>query len=138
MLKKYTKKVVAVSILFMSIFMFASTVYAAYHYYLENVGDTVMEYSDSELSGNIYVNATFHTQYYDGELEYQLQKKGLLGYSNVGKKQKQSTYRKSQDLVWWKSNSKTMYRGFIEMTKKDTDSIYTGLSGYLSVGENNQ
>lgn len=137
MLKKYSKKVVALSFIFISMFALVSTVYASYHYYLENEGQTVMEYSDSELSGNIYVKATFQTQLYNGELTYQLQKKGLFGYSNVGSKQTQSTYRKSQDQAWWYKNPKTMYRGFIELSKKDTNSVYAGLSGYLSVGENN-
>ncbi len=137
MFKRHSKKVFLTVTLMLSIFMLISEAFASYHYVLEYVGDAVMEYSDTEIKGNIYVNATFHTKYYNGELEYQLQKKGLFGYSTVGNRQRKSTYNQTQDHAWWYCDTKTMYRGFIELTKKDTNSVYKSLSGYLSVGSNN-
>ncbi len=138
MFKRESKKLFVILTLVLSVFMFTLEAFASYHYVLEYVGDTVMEYSDTELKGKIHVNATFSMQYYDGELEYQLQKKSLFGYSNVGNRQRKSTYNKTQDYAEWDcSNSKTMYRGFIELTKKDTRGSYNSISGYLSVTSNN-
>lgn len=137
MFKKYSKRVMVAFIFFMSFFMLATEVFASYAFTLYKEGDTVMEYSDSKLKGNVYVRADFSPQYYDGELEFQLQKKGLFGYSNVGNRQRKSTYGKAVEIAYWQSNTKTEYRGFIELTKADSPTRWSCISGYLSVGQNN-
>ncbi len=110
--------------------MFLSPVFA-YSYTLREVGDTVMEYSDKELKGTIHVVATHYPQYYRGELEFQLQKKGIFGYSNYGKKQTYSTYNNTKSTAEWSCNTKTMYRGFIELTKADSPTRYSSINGSL-------
>lgn len=132
MFKQHSKKIIAASFLLMSIFMFTSPVFAKYSYTLREEGDTVMEYSDTKLSGTIYINATHYPQYYRGELEFSLQKKGLLGtYSNYGSKYRRTTYNSSHDIVDWKCKTKTMYRGFIELTKADSPTRYSSINGSL-------
>ncbi len=130
MFKQHSKKLIMFSFLFISSFMFLSHVFA-YSYTLREVGDTVMEYSDTKLSGTIYVTATHYPQYYRGELEFQLQKKGILGYSNYGNKKAYSTYNKTVDKADWYSKTNTNYRGFIELTKADSPTRFSSISGSL-------
>lgn len=139
MFKKYSKKIFVFSALFMSIFMFTSTVFAEYDFVLNKVGETYMEYSETKLKGNIMVKAVHYPQKYNGEIQLQLQRKELLGYKTVGNRQNFSTYNLNVTCAYWDTSKYVSYdyRGFIELTQKDTNSAYNGLSGYLSVSENN-
>ncbi|HAB66138.1 MAG TPA: hypothetical protein DCE23_02100 [Firmicutes bacterium] len=137
MFNRYSKKMIAVFALFILFFILASEVFASYAFTLYNEGDTVMEYSSSKLEGNVYVRADYSPQYYNGELVFSLQKKGLFGYSNVGSRQKKSTYGKVTEIAYWQSNSKTEYRGFLELAKADSPTKWSCMTGHLSVGQNN-
>lgn len=139
MYKRYFKKVICFSLLFISLFTFTLEVLAAksMEYTFKGDGTVISLESDNKLTtGKVYLSASrgMGTYLYNGVFRFVLYKKGIFGYSEYDREM-QNTY-KNTNLVMSRGNmSKAYYKGTLQLYAADTSGSWSGITTKFEIGQ---
>lgn len=140
MYKRYAKKIKLFSFLVMSLFMFASVVFAVAsisNYRFTEKGQMIEVEADSKMSGYVYLQAgRRYEQYYNGQFRFILYKKGLLGYSKQGNSHVLNTYNNLNIVEYWPDRSTGNYKGTLDLWVADTTGDYSGITTSFKIDQN--